>query len=87
MALIEIKRDQNNELKAYVPLSMHDLEEILTAMNYFEPDAMYQYQYEMEYSEQITEKKYDTLIDSREIISDAKDAIQVTLDAMVKGQV
>ena len=85
--ITEIKRDpQDNILKAYVPLTKNDLEEILIAMNYFEPDAMAHYEHEMEYSEQITEKKYSTLIDAREIISDAKDAIEAVLNAMVEGK-
>jgi hypothetical protein len=88
VAIAEIKRDPaDNVLKAYIPLTMHDLEEILTAMNYFEPDASFMYEHELGYSERITEKKYHTLIDAREIISDAKDAIEVVLNEMVKGQV
>lgn len=88
MAIAEIKRDPtDNVLKAYIPLTMFDLEEILTAMNYFEPDASYFYESELEFSERITEKKYNTLIDAREIISEAKDAIEVVLNEMVKGSV
>jgi hypothetical protein len=86
--ITEIKRDpQDKILKAYVPLTINDLEEILTAMNFFEPDASYQYEHEMGYSEQITEKKYATLIDARAIIEDAKDAIEAVLKAMVEGKV
>lgn len=88
MAVSEIKRDpSDNVLKVYVPLTIHDLDEILTAMNYFEPDANYQYEHELGFSERITEKKYSTLIDAREIISDAKDAIEVVLEEATKGSV
>jgi hypothetical protein len=88
VAIAEIRRDPaDNVLKAYIALTAHDLDEIMTAMNYFEPDASFFYEHELGFSEQITEKKYHTLIDAREIISDAKDAIEVVLTEMVKGQV